>query len=74
MIDRCVAATGDGRRRDAPARRLRVVLQDRALELLQARAGVEAELVVERAARRAQSLERLDLPPGPVERHGEVRA
>ena len=49
-----------------------VVLQDRALELLQTRTRVEPELVGERAACLAQHLERLDLPSGAVQRHCEV--
>ena len=55
---------GDHRRRAGRLTDCRVVLQDRALELLETGTRLEAELVGERAARLAQHLERLDLSPG----------
>ena len=66
--ERCRRRRGSRRRRQR-----RVVLQDRALELLQTRARVEPELVGQRAPRLAQDVERLDGPAGAVERDGEVR-
>src|SRR5207253_2199317 len=46
---------------------LRVLEQDRALEPLERRARVDAELVAQVAARRLVGSERLRLPSGPVE-------
>ena len=42
---------------------LRILAEDRLLELLQRRAGIDAELLDERAARILIRLERLGLPP-----------
>ena len=73
MIDRWAAGgagvAGGARRHGERG----VVREDRALQLLQPRAGVEAELVGQRAPGLAQDVERLDVPPGSVQRQGEVR-
>jgi len=61
------------RRRTQRRRQRRIVLQDRALELLQTRARVEPELIGQRAPRLSQDGERLDGSSGPVEGHRKVR-
>ena len=51
---------------------LRGLVEDRALEGLQLGAGLEPELGIEQHARRLVQLERLRLPPGPVEREHQL--
>ena len=60
------ACAGPCGRRVAEERR--ILLQDRAFELLQRRAGLDAQLVDERTSRLAIGVERLLLPPGAVQR------
>ena len=68
------AARGGGLRRGA-ARQLerRVVLQDGLLQPPQLRPRLEADLLVEHPPRRGVGLERLGLPPRPVQRDHELR-
>jgi hypothetical protein len=59
----------DARRRDRD-----LLAQDRAVELLECRAGLDPELVDERPAGGLVHLECLGLPPRPVERQHQLAA
>ena len=62
MIERCRPGSAAAAARLPTGAQRRVVLQDRALQLLQARARVEPELVGQRAPRLSQDVECLDVP------------
>ena len=64
----------DGRRRGARRSERRVLLEDRALEVAQRGARLDAELVDQRRAGRPEGLERVGLAPGAVERQHLQRA
>ena len=66
-----VVVDDTGHRRELEAA---LLAQDRRVEALQLGARLDAELVDERLPRRRVHLERLGLPPGPVEREHQLRA